>query len=213
MEGKGNGRHIHDIFPIRSDAHTQLGSSHESLLWHVEEAFHPSRPDWLVLLCLKEDPHAVTRIARARDFVLPPQVIADLRSLSFEVLVDETYGPRGVGRSSRIPILAGPIDQMTITVDPAYTRFRGEESHAVVQRICRAADECAHSVALQPGDALVFSNWRTVHGRTSFQPRFDGTDRWLKRAFVMEQPVESVVNEGGYIPFNVIDLSGKTGSR
>ncbi|MBJ7505663.1 MAG: TauD/TfdA family dioxygenase, partial [Ilumatobacteraceae bacterium] len=33
---------------------------------------------------------------------------------------------------------------------------------------------------------LVIDNHRAVHGRTSFTPRYDGTDRWLKRALVVQ---------------------------
>jgi alpha-ketoglutarate-dependent taurine dioxygenase len=38
---------------------------------------------------------------------------------------------------------------------------------------------------LQAGDVLVIDNERAVHGRTPFVPRYDGTDRWLKRALVV----------------------------
>jgi L-asparagine oxygenase len=49
-------------------------------------------------------------------------------------------------------------------------------------------------VILQSGDILVIDNRRAVHGRTPFNPRYDGTDRWLKRALVVtELPAEDVV--------------------
>jgi alpha-ketoglutarate-dependent taurine dioxygenase len=35
------------------------------------------------------------------------------------------------------------------------------------------------------GDLLCIDNRRTVHGRTSFTPRYDGFDRWLQRSFVV----------------------------
>ena len=40
-------------------------------------------------------------------------------------------------------------------------------------------------VVLKAGELLVIDNDRAVHGRTSFVPRYDGTDRWLKRALVV----------------------------
>ena len=36
------------------------------------------------------------------------------------------------------------------------------------------------------GEVLVLDNYRAVHGRRAFRPRFDGTDRWLKRISVRE---------------------------
>jgi hypothetical protein len=37
---------------------------------------------------------------------------------------------------------------------------------------------------LRPGEVLVVDNDVVVHGRVPFRARFDGTDRWLKRASV-----------------------------
>ena len=42
------------------------------------------------------------------------------------------------------------------------------------------------TVVLEEGDLLAVDNHRAVHGRTAFTPRFDGTDRWLQRAFVVD---------------------------
>jgi alpha-ketoglutarate-dependent taurine dioxygenase len=47
--------------------------------------------------------------------------------------------------------------------------------------LIRAIDESLTGVALRPGECLFIDNYRAVHGRSSFQARFDGTDRWLKR--------------------------------
>jgi L-asparagine oxygenase len=41
------------------------------------------------------------------------------------------------------------------------------------------------AVVLEPGDLLVIDNSVAVHGRSPFTPRFDGTDRWLQRTFVV----------------------------
>jgi L-asparagine oxygenase len=32
---------------------------------------------------------------------------------------------------------------------------------------------------------LIIDNRRAVHGRTAFTPRYDGRDRWLKRAYLV----------------------------
>ncbi|MBK6763531.1 MAG: TauD/TfdA family dioxygenase [Micrococcales bacterium] len=40
-------------------------------------------------------------------------------------------------------------------------------------------------MTLKAGDLLVVDNDVAVHGRTPFTPRFDGTDRWLQRTFVV----------------------------
>ena len=40
-------------------------------------------------------------------------------------------------------------------------------------------------MVLEPGDLLVVDNAVAVHGRSPFRARFDGTDRWLQRSFVV----------------------------
>ena len=40
-------------------------------------------------------------------------------------------------------------------------------------------------VTFAASDFLVVDNDVAVHGRTPFTPRFDGTDRWLQRTFVI----------------------------
>ncbi|MGW3067931.1 TauD/TfdA family dioxygenase, partial [Streptomyces sp. NPDC001130] len=49
------------------------------------------------------------------------------------------------------------------------------------------SDELARvsvAVSLSPGEVLVVDNDLVVHGRVPFRARYDGTDRWLKRASV-----------------------------
>jgi len=41
------------------------------------------------------------------------------------------------------------------------------------------------AVVLEAGDLLIVDNDLAVHGRRPFSPRFDGTDRWLQRTFVV----------------------------
>lgn len=40
------------------------------------------------------------------------------------------------------------------------------------------------AVSLAPGEVLVVDNDLAVHGRVPFRARYDGSDRWLKRASV-----------------------------
>ncbi|TDD59964.1 hypothetical protein E1263_12755 [Kribbella antibiotica] len=40
-------------------------------------------------------------------------------------------------------------------------------------------------MVLVAGDLMVVDNRKAVHGRTSFVPRYDGNDRWLRRSFAV----------------------------
>ncbi len=47
-----------------------------------------------------------------------------------------------------------------------------------------ACERLARTLRLTPGDLVIIDNRVTVHGRTAFQPRYDGADRWLQRTYV-----------------------------
>jgi alpha-ketoglutarate-dependent taurine dioxygenase len=58
-------------------------------------------------------------------------------------------------------------------------------AQAALDALHRAVKLSTKQVVLEAGDLLVVDNERAVHGRTPFVPRYDGTDRWLKRALVV----------------------------
>jgi alpha-ketoglutarate-dependent taurine dioxygenase len=47
--------------------------------------------------------------------------------------------------------------------------------------VARALDAVVTEIVLRPGDICFIDNYRVIHGRNAFSPRFDGTDRWLRR--------------------------------
>jgi L-asparagine oxygenase len=40
---------------------------------------------------------------------------------------------------------------------------------------------------LETGDLLIIDNNKTIHGRKPFQPRYDGTDRWVQRMLIRKE--------------------------
>ena len=66
---------------------------------------------------------------------------------------------------------------------------------------CSATPRRAYhtSVALEAGDLLVVDNAVAVHGRSPFTPRFDGTDRWLQRTFVVSDLAPSAADRRGRV--------------
>jgi hypothetical protein len=50
-----------------------------------------------------------------------------------------------------------------------------------------AVKQSTKHMVLRTGDLLVIDNYRAVHGRTPFVPRYDGTGRWLKRSLVISK--------------------------
>jgi hypothetical protein len=68
------------------------------------------------------------------------------------------------------------------------------QAERALQEMREAVNSSTKEVVLKTGDLLVINNDCTVHGRKPFQPRYDGTDRWVQRMLVIRDmpPAEHV---------------------
>lgn len=129
-----------------------------------------------------------TTAASIRLTELSPADVTELTRPVAPILPDDAYqeAQRFGGRPASVPTLFAGEDGLTLRFDPAYTPLdEADETWCAAYR--RLEDELARvsvAVSLEPGDVLVVDNDLVVHGRVPFTARYDGTDRWLKRASV-----------------------------
>ena len=180
---------VQNLVPTEADVGRQTStSSGVDLAFHTETAFHPHKPRFLVLLCLKGDPAASTTLCSIDD-ILPGldarqrQVLAEPR---FHTRADESFGG-GVDARFLPPmrVLTGDPDHPTLTFDAELTTGLDDEAQAALDALTALVEAHHTSLVLEAGDLLVVDNHRCVHGRSPFAARFDGTDRWLQRSFVV----------------------------
>ncbi|MGL5810465.1 MAG: TauD/TfdA family dioxygenase, partial [Nocardioides sp.] len=168
----------------------QTGHSSEVVLdLHVEDAFHDLRCDNLTLLCLRNDQAATTVVDTGR---------LDLDSLDLEPLFEPRYlirpdaehlrnlreaGQR-VPESIPISVLDGDRSAPYIRIDPPYmTAVDGDGRAArALDDLLELMGKAVIDVETSPGDLIMIDNQRALHGRRPFRARYDGTDRWLRRA-------------------------------
>lgn len=194
---------VQNIVPVASSADRQVSTSSKVRLeFHTEAAFHPHRPKYLLLLCLRGDPTAATTLCSVRDAVLriPAELLEILRQPRFATGVDESY----IGyKSSRLGppfrAVSGPPGLESICFDGDLTKGLDGEAAAALEALRSAIDDSQVSITLEAGDLLVVDNDIAVHGRSPFTPRFDGTDRWLQRTFVVEDLESSASERTGRI--------------
>jgi L-asparagine oxygenase len=74
-----------------------------------------------------------------------------------------------------------------------------QDADDALRALGRAVEQMQTSIALDAGDLLVVDNTVAVHGRTPFEPRFDGTDRWLQRTFVVSDLTPSAAERRGRV--------------
>jgi L-asparagine oxygenase len=161
-------------------------SSGVQLAFHTETAFHPHRPRYLLLLCLRGDPSGHTLLCSIPHVVrqLPADVVAVLRAPRFDCGVDESFG-RTARRIGPVAIVAGDDHHPIVRFDAELTAGLDHDADDALAVLRRAVDECYIELTLERGDLLVVDNAIAVHGRSPFPARFDGTDRWLQRTFVV----------------------------
>jgi L-asparagine oxygenase len=85
---------VQNVVPTRGATDRQVStSSRVQLLFHTEAAFHPHRPRYLLLLCLRGDPAAATTLSSVHELLpqLPPELVQVLSEPRFRTAVDESY--------------------------------------------------------------------------------------------------------------------------
>jgi L-asparagine oxygenase len=179
---------VHNIFPTQKGAATQSNESWKvDLSLHTENAFHPLRPDFVVLYCVRT-PKAppATHLSQLRDILprLTDEEIAILREPRFTIRVVDSFlagGEEGV----RLPlsILDGGTRTPTVRWHENILGIDKQAENALAA-FSVAAKSAAQAVRLQPGDLLAFANETCLHGRDKFDASLDGSGRWLLRSYV-----------------------------
>jgi L-asparagine oxygenase len=191
---EAGGERIQQIYPVRAHATRQTSkSSRSSLNFHVETAFHRYRPDYLLLLCLRSDRTARTLVSSI-DRILPRLTQRDLDVLRrpvFETGVDESFLDGGAEHLGKVVVapIAGPEHDPSIIADVDMMTVCDPSDTAAVRALTnlnRAIEASQVPVVLAAGDLVAIDNRRAAHGRGSFRARYDGSDRWLLRAFVVQ---------------------------
>jgi len=189
-EGQQDGRFVHNIVPSPGHETEQTGASSTVLLSpHTEDAFHPGRAHLLMLGCMRNHDRIATTAAGIRRAGLSDADIGRLTRAVLPILPDDAYEAAQNFTDQAppaVPTLFAAAEGMTLRYDPAYTPLDGadEEYRAAYGRLSDELARVSVAVSLGPGEVLVVDNDLVVHGRVPFQARYDGTDRWLKRASV-----------------------------
>lgn len=197
--GIEDGKIVRDVCPVRGSEAKQLGTSSSSeLTWHNEDAFHQLRADWLFLLCLRNPAGVATSFARLQDVLQRPELnrwVKDdqtheersLKDLLFEerfyVCPDSSHlSASDTPSGRRIAVLSGDPESPFVCLDPDFMSRNADDAAAeeALDSVIKAVDDSLREIVLKPGDMFVIDNLRSVHGRRSFEARFDGHDRWLR---------------------------------
>ncbi|QCO00275.1 clavaminate synthase (plasmid) [Azospirillum argentinense] len=180
-----DGRLMQEIFPIRDDARKQLGTGSVYLALHTEDTALDYRADYLGFSCGRNVDRIPTDVAIPDFGRLALSTVRALQSPSFKTFKDRPVledGARGDAYSVG-PILFKYAGRLGMRYDPLYMDFSelSPTDAAAINDLVALVEASVVPVCLQPGEIAFIDNNRCAHGRKGFEPRYDGTDRWLKR--------------------------------
>lgn len=206
-----DGRIIHDVLPIQSHEHEQLGSgSKEELTWHTEDAFHELRGDYLAFMCIRNHDGVPTTVSRPDFSKLTMEQLEILFEPHYEIKPDNSHKAeyeskeraaqrqeedcdtiktayaqvaQQAEKNDKIAVLFGKKEQPYMRIDPYFMQDAemSKEAEEALDALIGLIDENLIDVSLKAGELAIFDNFKVVHGRRQFKARYDGTDRWFKR--------------------------------
>jgi len=188
-----NGYVIYDIFPIKGMEHSLTGAnSKSSLSFHSDGSTHPIlTSDFLILYCPKPDPAACNHIALLPDLLaqMPGELFQMLSQPHFAHQVDVELAVENKDSFIIQPIIMKEGSELIIKYDGDLVTGMDKASENAIRQLNTLIQKTALEVHNQANTILVLNNKKSVHARSAFQPRFDGTDRWLQSAFVSKTPL------------------------
>ena len=187
-----NGEIFQNVRP-RKGQETKIASDSSSIILdlHVENGYHPIRPDFLMLYALRSDPQqkGYTLVVEIKEILslFSAEEINVLRGHNFKTSVDWNFGnfnaERGTGPT--VSILFGAPENPMIFYDDEYVIGTTPNAQKILEKLRQILHAEMQSILLKPGEMLVIDNYKSVHGRTSFQAQYNGNDRWLQRLLVV----------------------------
>ncbi|MEV6608005.1 TauD/TfdA family dioxygenase [Kutzneria sp. NPDC051319] len=179
---------VQDVVPVPGKEQFQGNAGSVLLEWHNENAFHIYRPDYVMLLCLRADHDGIaglrTACVRQALPLLSDQGRAALSAPEFATQPPPSFGAVAGGGEPHA-VLTGAWEDPDLKVDLAATTGLTPRAEGALVELQEVFATVGRTLVLSPGDLAIVDNRVTVHGRTAFQPRYDGRDRWLQRTFVL----------------------------
>lgn len=190
-QGQQDGRLVNNILPAVGHEDEQSGASSTTLLSpHTEDAFHPDRAHLLALICLRNPDRIATTVSSVRHVQLGATQQRLLSTPVLPILPDVSYGADyDTDTAPTVPTIwsnnrtCTGTAGLTLRYDPAYTPLADAEAEFrdAYTDLSNELERVHMQLVLAPGEILLMDNDVVVHGRAPFTPRYDGTDRWLKR--------------------------------
>lgn len=176
---------VQNVVPVPGCETEQSHAGSVLLELHTENVYHEHFPDFVSLLCVREDLTGVASFCVSSIRHALPLLSID----TVQVLRESRFSSRSplsfidVTHLRSHPVLSGDIEDPNLSVDFADTLALDSRAQSALEELHQAFMKTMVYYKLRAGDFVVVDNRITVHGRTSFVPAYDGNDRWLHRVY------------------------------
>jgi hypothetical protein len=179
---------VHDVRPAPGHEAERSSRGRVELSIHTDDAFllADARPEFMALLGVCNPSAVPTQLVQVDDVLelLSPDTIAGLREPSYTFARPASFTINGqvAARPAR-PILqarADGLDEVSLATQTTVAEAAEPEAARHLEAFRAAVGRAPRrDIVLAPGDVLVFSNARCLHGRPALE-----AERWLKRLYL-----------------------------
>lgn len=172
FKGEMCGALVHNVVPVPGEERSQSNAGSVNLEMHTENAFHPHRPDFVALSCLRQDldGEAGLRIASLR------RAIGLLSIEQREILAEPRFRTdpppsfNGSGVAVAHGAISGAPEDPDAQVDFHATTPLDAGAKRAMTALREALEAVVDTVYFAPGDLAIVDNRVALHGRTPFSP-------------------------------------------
>ncbi len=179
-----NGRLIQEIFPIHEDRKKQVGSGSILLELHTEDPALNYRAETIGLMCLRNDSEIPCLLSSPNFYSLKPKTLDILLTSKYRIFSDRPseldYKPEFF---ESVILKINETGHIEFIFDPVYIDYNSmlPKEFDAFNELKELMVTSIQRLPLRRGDILFLHNSRCAHGRPKYKPRYDGSDRWLKR--------------------------------
>lgn len=167
---------VQQVFPVKGRENSDsAASSKKELDLHSEHAMFERMPDYILITCLKNPDYVPTLISPFNERDIDEE---DILTLS------KAFGSDDLENWDKAVLSRDQNGRLSLRFDSIFQKFDDKNEQVAFSRLVNSLRNNVKSVILEPGDVCIIDNKRCVHGRAQFQPRFDGSDRWMMRTMV-----------------------------
>ncbi|MBS9443275.1 TauD/TfdA family dioxygenase [Photorhabdus heterorhabditis] len=180
-----NGSIYNNIIPFEElqNVPNSSSGSNRDFGFHVEDAFHPARAEFLGLVCMRNEEKAPTTISCIDGIELTDREKALLFQNRFYISHNPIHSTSNIVDEEGQAILFGAKEEPYVRINAAALNLDNNSLDEInaVNKVIDFFNKNKKSIVLNTSDCIFIDNFRCVHARDAYEPFFGEKARWLAR--------------------------------